>query len=409
MTRPKYNARPVPMRVTRSYSGGLQPATQDDQIRNDYLDAIKFTTNMEVTVHTRDLLDLLKHQQQVVQSLASLEKVRRGDRTADPSEMKTLAACKASMSTMHKFLCQTMELDPLRMQPSERSSVVAMKVFQIPELAELIMLKLTPAAILQTMGTCKSLASTVGSPSIQVKLGLRSPAKGNWYSVFEVKRDVLSSGWRSHRVAELHDTVMTRIATTEKEVRRIVDTGTAKVHAAFQDQRGNLGDDGKTRVLLPKIGQRGLSMFICEPPITKMDVYLSCCMSARWGRNSTAGHRDPAGTIQNAKGLTVGDLHGATARYQAEHERCRYAAKNDHDREGRVLTTVKFEGLLQLRSDDPFVLQGYKSRDGATKGRVSLSPSPVRVPTYFSDGDVMDDSDDEPDVESEGGVDGYMA
>ncbi|KAK5735843.1 hypothetical protein LTR17_007855 [Elasticomyces elasticus] len=391
MTRPQYN-------------GGLAPATQEDQIRNDYLNAIKFKAARDVKVDVRDLLDLLKHQQQVVQSLASLEKNRRSSRTRETPEMKSLAACKASMSVMHRFLCQSMGFNPLITQPSERSSIVAEKVFRVPELAEMVLLELTPAAILQAMNTCKDFASSITSPGIQAKLSLRRQIKGHWYSPFEIRDNLISISWRSLRTPQLHNIFQTRIATTAEEADRIVQTRVATVYATFQDQ---MGSDDMTRSPLARIGKRGLSMFICQPPITEMDVYLSCCMPGSRGRSYTAGNRKSAGTIRNAKGLSVGDLHRATAEYQKQHELCPHADKYSHDGEGRVLMEVSYEGLLQLRADDPFVLQGYKIRAGFNGGGYSPTASPIRSAPYYEMEDMIDYSDDG--MEPEGGIEEYIA
>ncbi|KAK5691477.1 hypothetical protein LTR97_011470 [Elasticomyces elasticus] len=349
MTRPQYN-------------GGLAPATHEDQIRNDYLGAIKSTTAKNVKVDTSDLLDLLMHQQQIMQNLMSLDKVRRSSRTKENPEQKALATCKSCMSVMHEFLCQTMGYNPLDNQPSDRSSAVAEEVFRIPELAELVLMELTPASILQAMSTYKFFASLITSPKIQTTLGLRSQVTGHWYSPFEIKDNMIESLWRSYRNPELHDVLKVRIGTIKEEAQQIVDTGMVTIYAAFQDQKGS---DGMTKAPLATIGECGMSMLICQPSIAEMNVYLSCCGPGGrggrlWARIRLAGPQKVAGKIRNANGLTVGDLHRATARYQKQHEMCPHARKTQHDRQGWVLTEVSFEGVLQLAKDDPLVLQGRK-------------------------------------------------
>ncbi|KAK5702277.1 hypothetical protein LTR17_022458 [Elasticomyces elasticus] len=331
------------------YENGLVPNTQADRLRNAYLDALKTGTaySNRLQVQRDDVLDILKHQQQVIHTLKSAEMACHGDQTKESRAMAVLAEAFSSMGQIQAFLCQALEFDPLKTQPSDRSRVVAEKVFAIPELAEMILLEVGPYGILQAMQTCKALSHTITSPKLQIKLSLREQCAGYWYSPFA--RDILGYERGSARdETKLHDFLICDVIVPRRRLGHAAETGFATVRAAFAHPASAYGR-GEGVKKLPTIGLRGQSMLICQPPITEMTISVSCCDTHR-----ARARQDKVRKIFNAEGLTVGDLLCATVKARKKREQCPYAQEFEHDQEsGVVLVHVSFEGLLQLRIDDP--------------------------------------------------------
>ncbi|KAK3647541.1 hypothetical protein LTR56_008035 [Elasticomyces elasticus] len=259
------------------------------------------------------------------------------------------------MEKIQAFLCQALDFDPIATQPSAGSRVAAEKVFAVPELAEMIFLEAGPYTILQAMQTCKALAATITSPKLQVKLGLRGQPAGYWYSPFAENLQQLRMCMESERKGareeiNLHDLFSCNIVVPRQEVEQATGTIIATVHASFDGELVDryYGDCAAGR--LPRVGSRGHSMLICQPPIKEMIVEVRCC-----GSN---GHLQ-AGKVRNPQGLTVGDLLRATAKARKQRQLCPYAHKYQHDRNtGFVVVHVSFEGSLQLRIDDPYLDDG---------------------------------------------------
>jgi len=66
-----------------------------------------------------------------------------------------------------------------------RSPEKCLEVFNIPELAEMILLHLCPKELLAVMPICRSIAASVtSSPKIQAELGLRANVKSMWHTNF---------------------------------------------------------------------------------------------------------------------------------------------------------------------------------------------------------------------------------
>ncbi|KAK3619526.1 hypothetical protein LTR56_023961 [Elasticomyces elasticus] len=334
------------------YENGLVPNTQEDRLRNAYLDALKSgaTYSNRLQVQRDDVLDILKHQQQVIHTLKSAEVACHGDQT-----QSVLAEAFSSMGQIQAFLCQALKFDPLKTQPSDRSRVVAEKVFAIPELAEMIILEVGPYGILQAMQTCKALSYTITSPKLQIKLSLREQCDGYWYSPFA--RDILGYERGSARdETKLHDFLICDIIVPRRRLGHAAETGVATVRAAFAHPASSYGRGGGVKKL-PTIGSRGLSMLICQPPITEMTINVSCCDTHR-----ARARQDKGRKIFKAEGLTVGDLLCATVKARKKREQCPYAEEFEHDHEtGSVLVHVSFEGSMQLRSDDPCFADEYEA------------------------------------------------
>ncbi|TKA83526.1 hypothetical protein B0A55_00514 [Friedmanniomyces simplex] len=103
-------------------------------------------------------------------------------------------------------------------------------------------------------------------------------------------------------------------------------------------------------------------MPICSPPLRKMQCDLSCCgdwvpPSSYWGPGETDSppRPQPIPELVNRKGITVGDVHEATAQLRREHRLCPYAPAGYLDDEGFVLVQVTFKGSMRLTEGDPML------------------------------------------------------
>ncbi|KAK5742626.1 hypothetical protein LTR17_003157 [Elasticomyces elasticus] len=348
------------------------PNTQEDQVRNAYLDTLKTgaTYSSRLQVQRDDVLDILKHQQQVLHKLTLDGKACRNGETKESPGSDALAEAVSSMGKIQAFLCQALDFDPIVTQPSASSRLAAEKVFAVPELAEMILLEAGPYTILQAMQTCKALAATITSPKLQVKFGLRGQPAGYWYSPFvdnlQQRRMCRESERKGAREEiSLHNLLSCNIVVSRREIEQATGTRVATVHASFDGELLDRYFDDCAVERLPRVGSRGQSMLICQPPIKEMTIDVSCCNTL---------HPKP-GKIRNSQGLTVGDLLRATAKARKQRELCPYAGEYQHDRNtGFVLVHVSFEGPLQLRIDDPCLADG-----SGTRGRRADSPPAERI------------------------------
>ncbi|KAK4957153.1 hypothetical protein LTR10_005111 [Elasticomyces elasticus] len=295
----------------------MTPTTQDVKIRNAYLDALKSGASQpDVRVHRNDLIDMLKHQQQVIDNLAVLG---NGGRSGSKSKTTALAECRSSMRVMRSFLCRFMNHDPLKTLPSNRSQKAAERVFGIPELAEIILLELDTYSTLQAMQACTALAATIASPRIQIKLGLRAQSNSDWYSPFNHAQGDRSIGSQS-----VKSMILARL-------------------------EGQLHRDYSELAEMSRFGERIQSMLICQPPITEMAIRVNCCRTA-----SIDHARWQAERVKNSQGITLGDLLHATIQYQEKHQLCPHASHSHHDVvTGFVRVEVTFQGEVLLEQDDP--------------------------------------------------------
>ncbi|KAK5677577.1 hypothetical protein LTS10_010149 [Elasticomyces elasticus] len=341
----------------------MTPTTQDVEIRNAYLDALKSGASQpDVRVHRDDLIDMLKHQQQVIDNLAVLGS---GGRRGDTSKTTALAECRSSMRVMRSFLCRFMNYDPLKTLPSDRSQEAAERVFGIAELAESILLEVDSFSILQAMQVCTALAATIASPRIQTKLGLRAQPDSDWFSPFCGYESNSSSGSQSVERSGFYKILTCQLVSAvslDREMEDVMEPRRMLLYASFE---GHFDCHYDEPAKLPQVGERIQSMLICQPPITEMAIQLTCCLP-----DDEDYTRIEADKVVNSQGITLGDLLRATIQYRENHKLCPYAHESHHDLEtGFVKVDVSFWGELRLDPSDPVFASG--SGHFSSEGRVS--------------------------------------
>lgn len=102
------------------------------------------------------------------------------------------------------------------------------------------------------------------------------------------------------------------------------------------------------------LGSRIRRMFICQPPIKRMTVHLSCCP------NMDIYFSDPPPPapeyVSSEIGLTIGDLYDCAARLMDQHRWCPYAHAGQLDDDGMVDNAVQFQASVVLSPEDPLML-----------------------------------------------------
>lgn len=308
-----------------------QPVTYDPVV-DDYLDTIKSGELYgRGSVSHIDTLALAKHQVQLDWSVRTL-KSELGPHPTKTAE-RALDAVKDTAETLRSFIVQLLGSDPTITAPSAASAEKAQQVFEVPELAEAILCRLSAADLFAVTRVNRALSAiATSSPRLQMVLGLRPNNACYWWSNFDSTR----------RLTELFRgfgcTIGRRAAISNQPLDR------AEVTAGF-DWYG-------TR--LPRVGSRGRAMLVCQPPIKEMSVEPACC---KFWRNYTGLDLPPPPAftvVKSNTGLTVGDLLDATAAANHAHRHCPYANRNNHDdRTGLVISKVYFTGYMALLPGDP--------------------------------------------------------
>ncbi|KAK0974766.1 hypothetical protein LTS01_014093 [Friedmanniomyces endolithicus] len=331
------------------YNSGFSPQTEQEVLHDAYLDTSRLeTVSQWHRVDKDDVINILKHRQQISRNLALLGAHTREDREGSATKREALATCKTSMEMIQKFLTHTLGFDPLKTLPSESSGRVAAQFFATREMAEMIFLKLSPARLLHIMSTCKSFDNVIKGPKgkIGAMLGRRAESASYWTTPF-MRHKSHDEHWKDSRardsLPDLYEYLVCHFVDNQQSMENPTQTSMVTMYAQFLDH-------SVTRMQrpLPKIGERSKAMLICQPPITEMSVILAC---RRRQRGAKTGAK-----ITNPDGLTVGDLLHATEEHALQHEQSSHAEGCRDNRTDLVRSTVSFRGDMLLREDDPSLL-----------------------------------------------------
>ncbi|KAK0270870.1 hypothetical protein LTR35_013922 [Friedmanniomyces endolithicus] len=287
------------------YDSGFSPQTEQEILHDAYLDTSRLeTVSQWHQVDKDDVINVLKHHQQISRNLALLGAHAQEDREGSATKREALVACATSMEMIQKFLTHTLGFDPLKTLPSESSRRAAEAVFGIPEVAEMIFLRLGPARLLHIMPTCKSFGVLIKEPKGQLATRLgRRPAPGSYWTTPFMRHKSHDEHWKDSRardsLPDLHEYLECHFVDNQQSMENPTRTSTVTMYAQFLN-------DSATRAQrpLPKVGERSKAMLICQPPVIEMTVILSCRRRQR-GANTGA-------KITNPDGLTVVDLLHAT-------------------------------------------------------------------------------------------------
>ena len=235
-------------------------------------------------------------------------------------------------------------------------STTAIRVFDIPELLELILENLDVLDLLSFYRCNRSIRDAIDASSkLQQQLSLRAAPADSRLRLPLRNFSRFSSGIPRDDERGLFATPIVQIGFSsyehigrgfphsnlgqempEKEDR------TAEIHALFHLRPSQA---------LPRVGSRIRQMLITQPPINQMIVSTDCCPSYDYSISSEPRPLFPM--VENLNGVTVGDLYDCTEKLLNEHRLCTSAHSALLDDDGNVQVGVSFVGMKNLYDDDP--------------------------------------------------------
>ncbi|KAI7313279.1 hypothetical protein KC315_g11731 [Hortaea werneckii] len=132
--------------------------------------------------HNQGAEDVRDHYQRLSSRLGALRQLSSTDRTLGDDLLTQLFDDAEGIG---KYLARNLGVNFLKGQPNEASAVKAQQVFDIPELLEMILLKLPPGSILAAQQACQTFSALItSSPKIQHHLGLKADSHSKFSSCF---------------------------------------------------------------------------------------------------------------------------------------------------------------------------------------------------------------------------------
>lgn len=234
-------------------------------------------------------------------------------------------------------------------------STTACKVFDIPELLEMVLQYLDVTDVLSIYQCSRNIRDSIdGSSQLQQQLSLRA-APVNSHLHFPLRNlthDLF--GHPSIGFSTQEHIVQGRRRSLHERKADPIDDPTAEVHACFYLLSGQV---------LPGVGSRIRKMFITQPPIEEMYISLDCCPSYEYPDYAFAPQPStPVREIVKKGGLTVGDLYDRTKKLLDEHRYCPSAYSGLIQDDGSVRVGVRFVGKMTLQPDDPLILDWQKQQ-----------------------------------------------
>lgn len=104
---------------------------------------------------------------------------------------------------------------------------------------------------------------------------------------------------------------------------------------------------------LPRLGAKARSILICQPPVTHIDAFTSCCCHSPWFARHQGEAIIPIASMDVKSGITIGNLLDMDARLQTEHRLCPTAALRLHDSNGYVNQSISLQATFPAHEKDP--------------------------------------------------------
>ncbi|KAI7371518.1 hypothetical protein KC354_g475 [Hortaea werneckii] len=132
--------------------------------------------------HNQGAEDVRDHYQRLSSRLGALRQLSSTDRTLGDDVLTQLFDDAEGIG---KYLAHNLGVNFLKGQPNEASAAKAQQVFDIPELLEMILLKLPPRSIFAAQQVCQTFSALItSSPKIQHHLGLKADLQSNFSTCF---------------------------------------------------------------------------------------------------------------------------------------------------------------------------------------------------------------------------------
>lgn len=210
---------------------------------------------------------------------------------------------------------------------------VAQKVFEIPEILEMILMKLEPVSLLVVMQTNPLFRDSVlASVKLQRRLSLLPDNDCHF--------DTLPAG-------HVMPGFKCRLYTTVRGLMADEEVLNVEFHRKL------------------KLGARSRAMGFCQPPLTEMKVYINCCAAHASARPFLP--KPALRTVRTEAGLTIGDLYDEHERMLKEHRNCPHAHWTQYAEDGTVRVHVVFTATFKRKLNDPHLARRQQAQEEASE------------------------------------------
>ena len=284
-----------------------------------------------------DLRNLIEQNRKLKDSVAVLTGMPKDMIVGDPKVQEEISSAALAMRSIDPHIESLWNRIPLQQMPILSDNNKAQKVFDVPELLELIVLELPARDKLKAQGVSKTWLNGIkASKIIQQALGLK-PAI-NYFSPFDCGGDTHQNpnavpGFRYKSVDELKPWDGTNWS--------------YKARTVNNDQHIEISVDRKTKV---KLGATCQSMLLCQPPLKKAYLYATYYDDrAAW---NAPRQELCASMIKSDTGITVGEMLDAAAKLEA------VAVDEAKERSAALGTNIErwyicLQGTVKLNDKDP--------------------------------------------------------
>lgn len=231
---------------------------------------------------------------------------------------------------------------------------LAQKVFDIPELFELILLKLEKADLLTAQCVNRQFRKVIGTSSVRLQRRLSLVPHPSPYLWLPFESRILGAVFKMS--SWLIDGVEVKVYPAHTgQIDQGNNTHSAHSYTAVIS--------GSFTLPIPDYGPTCRRMLICHPPITEMKAITKCCepvpLLVTSAQSKAATH-----TVSNPAGLTLGDLSDSAKQLEEQHRHCPNADVVSHCTEtGAVEVRTQFRGEVELKEDDPLLLHSRAERE----------------------------------------------
>ena len=303
----------------------------------------------------------MSHQISLEQEIAdTLKKVESGEYSS--AELKSsLLSVQSHVTGLGGHFSRQLRTNPeFYNERKPEGSTIACRVFDIPELLEMILEHLTIPDLLKFYQCSTSIRDSIESSSkLQSQLSLR-PVSSNSYLHLPVRHltkfvplDAFDENITGLQTGFFSSEQFPRRRPSRKyEHKNEAQDRTVEIHASFYLLPGQR---------LPRMGSRVRRMFITQPPLEEMTVALNCCPIYDYGPTGLESPK-PERKVSREGGLTVGALYDRAEELLDEHRCCTQAYSGLLDDDGTVKVGVRFVGSMVLQPDDPIYVKHLKSK-----------------------------------------------
>ena len=280
-----------------------------------------------------------QEQSRLVRSLGVLRSLLSSNNTIRNEAVESLQSAELAAQQVTEFIDQCIRAIPIILRPSDRTAIVTMKAFGLPEIAERILLELDPFDLLRSLQVNKTMHSTiVQSPMLQRKLFLQPDPDSFFVPIDPVLAQPFSTRVRFRRDVRTSEQLK---PVCMFFIRLFKPVSLQHSHHGSRIQR----------------------MLVCQPPIFELEAYMGCnCSSA-----VTDAQQTPTVTVGREKltseaGFTLQELRDAAESLRHRHRLCPHAEADSYDDQGFVNCSIRFEARLELKETDPRIVDWEASR-----------------------------------------------